>query len=59
MIPYVAADAAFVNRVTYTPEVCGTRQIYVVAKAAGVEATQSLALANAPCRVIFPFFEKQ
>lgn len=59
LVPYVAAGAPYVNRVVYTPQACGAQQIYVVAKGAGIEATQSLAAASTPCWAILPFIGKQ
>lgn len=59
MIPYLVAGTPFVNRVTYTPQACGTQQVYVVVKAAGTETTQNMSFAGAPCQVLLPWVEKK
>ncbi len=58
MIPYVAAGAQYVNRVTYTPQACGRRTIYVVAHQGSEETMQSMTLENIPCTLILPVIGK-
>ena len=58
MIPYVAAGAQYVNRVTYTPQACGRRTIYVVAHRGSEEASQIMTVENVPCTLILPWISR-
>lgn len=58
MIPYIGAGAQYVNRVTYTPQACGQRTIYIVARQGSVETTQSMTIENVPCTLILPVIGK-
>lgn len=57
-VPYIAAGAKYVNRVTYTPQQCGQRTVYVVARVGNAEATESTQVANVPCVAILPQIRK-
>jgi hypothetical protein len=59
LVPYVGAGSQYVNRVPYTPQACGVRTIYVVAKMGDVAATQSMQVENVPCLMILPWVDKQ
>ncbi|MFN8469056.1 MAG: hypothetical protein U0X20_26095, partial [Caldilineaceae bacterium] len=58
MIPYIAAETQYVNRVTYTPQACGPREIYVVARQGSEEAVRSMTIENVPCTLILPWVGK-
>ena len=58
MIPYIGAGTQYVNRVTYTPQACGQRTIYIVARQGSVETTQSMTIENVPCTLILPWIGK-
>jgi hypothetical protein len=53
-VPYIAAGATYVNRVTYTPQQCGQRTVFVVARAGNEEVTASTEVDNVPCVSILP-----
>jgi hypothetical protein len=59
MIPHLKAGAQFVNRVTYTPQACGERAIYVVAQIGGEEAVTTTKVQGVPCTLILPVIGKQ
>lgn len=48
----------YVNRVTYTPQACGRRTIYVVAHQDSEEATQIMTVETMPCTQILPWIGK-
>lgn len=53
-IPHIAAGSQHVNRVTYTPQSCGARTIYVTAQLASGAVSNSIQIANTPCAMILP-----
>jgi hypothetical protein len=55
LIPQLAAGAQYVNRVTYTPQACGERIVYVTVQWGNSEVTISTPIDNLPCRIVFPF----
>jgi hypothetical protein len=59
MIPHLRAGAQYVNRVTYTPQACGERAIYVVAQMGGEEVVERTTVENVACTMILPFIGKQ
>jgi hypothetical protein len=59
MIPHLKAGAQYVNRVTYTPQACGERTIYVVAQMGGEEFIGTTTVENVPCTVILPIIGKR
>jgi hypothetical protein len=59
MIPHLKPGAQFVNRVTYTPQACGARALYVVAQLGSEEITAKTGVDNVPCTLILPVIRKQ
>jgi hypothetical protein len=59
MIPHLEAGAQYVNRVTYTPQACGERAIYVVAQMGGEEVVERTTVENVACTMILPIIGKQ
>ena len=57
-IPYIAANTTYINRVTYTPQQCGQRTVYVVARAGNAEYAGSTPVANVACVAILPYIGK-
>lgn len=58
LIPHIAAGSQYVNRVTYTPQSCGTHTIYVTAQLAAGEISRSTEIANTPCVMVLPIIGK-
>jgi hypothetical protein len=57
-VPYIAAGATYVNRVTYTPQQCGRRTVFVVARMGNEEVTASTDAASTQCVWMLPVIWK-
>jgi hypothetical protein len=57
-IPYVGAGAQYVSQVTYTPQACGDRTVYVTAYAGTQQVTASIPVPTTQCTIILPLIGK-
>ena len=57
-LPYVGSGAQFVSRVTYSPQACGDRTVYVTAIAGTQQTTAAIKIPNVQCTIVLPLINK-